>query len=198
MYMDLLQEKAQVRKQMREVRKAISPAVRKRYEDDIAERLYSLPAVRNAKVIGVYSAMGSEASVKDLVKALRLDPPGPTIAYPAIHEGGFMTFFAIEPGMSAVFVDNPAQLVTMESLPKDGIVRANTIDLMLVPGVAFDESCKRLGQGGGYYDRYIPQLKDDCLVVGVAFDEQIIDSIPSGPHDRKVDYVVTPTRIIKR
>lgn len=183
---------------MREARKAIAPEARKAHEDAIAERLYSLPAVKNARVVGVYSAMGSEASVNDLVRALRLDPPGPTIAYPVVHEGGFMTFFAIEPGMSAVFIDNPVQPVAVETLPKEGIVRAASIDILLVPGVAFDESCRRLGQGGGFYDRYLPQLKDDCIVVGVAFDEQICDCIPTGPHDRKVDYVVTPTRIIGR
>ena len=196
--MDLMQDKAQLRKQLREIRKAISPETRKRYEDDIAERLYSLPAVKNARVIGVYSAMGSEASVNDLVKALRLDPPGPTIAYPVVHGGGLMTFFAIELGMSAVFVDNPAQVVTLDSLPKEGIVPASSIDLLLVPGLGFDESCRRLGQGGGYYDRFLPLLKDDCIVVGVAFDEQIVETVPTGPHDRKVDYVVTPTRIIRK
>ncbi len=196
--MDLSQEKAVLRSRMREARKAIAPEARKAHEDAIAEKLYSLPAVKNARVVGVYSAMGSEVSVNDLVRALRLDPPGPTIAYPVVHEGGFMTFFAIEPGMSAVFIDNPVQPVAVEALPKEGIVRAASIDILLVPGVAFDESCRRLGQGGGFYDRYLPQLKDDCIVVGVAFDEQICDCIPTGPHDRKVDYVVTPTRIIGR
>lgn len=196
--MDLMQDKAQLRMKLREIRQAITPEKRKRYEDDIAERLYSLPAVKNANVIGVYSALGSEASVVDLVKALRLNPPGPTIAYPVIHGDGLMTFFAIEPGMSAVFVDNPAQVVPLESLPKDGIVRASSIDLLLVPGVGFDEKCRRLGQGGGYYDRFLPSVKDDCIVVGVAFDEQICEAIPTGPHDRKVDYVVTPTRIIRK
>ncbi len=196
--MELLQEKEKLRASVLAARKAITPQSRKLHEDDIAERLYRLPAVKNAHVIGVYSAMGSEASVADLVKALRLNPPGPTIAYPAIHEGGFMTFFAIEPGMRAVFVDNPAQPVLLESLPKDGIVRASSIDLLLVPGVAFDENCRRLGQGGGFYDRYIPQLSQNCITVGVAFDEQICETIPTGPHDKKVDYVVTPTRIIGR
>ncbi len=196
--MDLTQEKAELRARVIAARKAIGPQERKLYEDDIAERLYHLPAVQNAHVIGVYSAMGSEASVNDLVKALRLNPPGPTIAYPVLHEGGFMSYFAVEPGMSAVFVDNPAQIVVPTSLPKEGIVRASTIDMLLVPGVAFDENCRRLGMGGGCFDRYIPQLSQNCIKVGVAFDEQIVDSIPTGPHDRKVDYVVTPSRIIGR
>ena len=196
--MDLTQEKAELRARVIAARKAIGPHERKLYEDDIAERLYRLPAVKSAHVIGVYSAMGSEASVNDLVKALRLNPPGPTIAYPAMHENGFMSFFAIEPGMSAVFVDNPAQVISAASLPKGGIVKPASIDMLLVPGVAFDENCRRLGMGGGCFDRYIPQLSQNCIKIGVAFDQQIVDAIPTGPHDRKVDYVVTPSRIIGR
>ena len=67
------------------------------------------------------------------------------------------------------------------------------IDLILLPGVAFDLKGNRLGRGGGYYDRYLSQIDKDTILVGVGYDFQMIEEVPSGKHDKKMDYVVTPT-----
>lgn len=66
-------------------------------------------------------------------------------------------------------------------------------DLVIVPGVAFTERGDRLGRGGGWYDRLLPQLRDDCATVGVAFDIQVLPELPVEPHDRQVRVVVTET-----
>ncbi|MGN0072578.1 MAG: 5-formyltetrahydrofolate cyclo-ligase [Coriobacteriales bacterium] len=196
--MGLVEDKHALRVQMRSIRDGISLLQRKDYEDALAERLYNLPAVRNSRVMGVYQAYGSEASLDDLVKALRLLDPSPVIAYPAMLPGDIITFAAVERGEKPAYVDNPASIQSFESIAKDRDVRPEDIDLLFVPGIAFDEECHRLGQGGGCYDRFIPHLKGDCLVVGVAFDEQICQAVPFGVHDRRMDYVVTPSRIIQR
>ena len=65
------------------------------------------------------------------------------------------------------------------------------LDLVVVPGVAFTRDGKRLGQGGGYYDRFLPRVRPDCVVVGVCFAEQIVDALPAEPHDRQMSRVVT-------
>ncbi len=65
----------------------------------------------------------------------------------------------------------------------------SSIDLAVVPGVAYDSAANRLGRGGGYYDRLIPQLR--CLTVAPAFSFQILDEVPMEPWDRQVDMVVT-------
>ena len=83
--MGLVEDKHALRSSMRGVRDAIGPLQRKGYEDDLAERLYKLPAVRNSRVVGVYQAYGSEASLDDLVRALRLLDPSPIIAYPVMQ-----------------------------------------------------------------------------------------------------------------
>lgn len=196
--MGLLEDKLALRTMMRSKRDAINPLQRKAYEDDLSERLYNLPAVRNARIIGVYQAYGSEVSLDDLVKALRLLNPSPAIAYPVVHPGDILTFASVERGEVPEFISDPAASLPIDAVPVERSVRAEDIDLLLVPGIAFDESCRRLGQGSGCYDRFIPHLKPDCLVVGVAFDEQICEAVPFGVHDRRMDYVVTPTRIIQR
>jgi len=65
------------------------------------------------------------------------------------------------------------------------------VDVAIVPGLAFTVDGRRLGQGGGFYDRFLPLLRDECLTIGVCFAEQIVADLPIEPHDRRVDLVVT-------
>ena len=62
---------------------------------------------------------------------------------------------------------------------------------MIVPGLAFTRRGDRLGQGGGWYDRVLAGVRDDCVTIGVAFAPQLVDELPVEPHDRPVDLVVT-------
>ena len=70
------------------------------------------------------------------------------------------------------------------------------IDFAIVPGVAFDRNCMRMGRGKGFYDRLIPHLK--CPLAGVCFPSQLFDRIPVDPWDRQLDMVVTENGIIKK
>jgi 5-formyltetrahydrofolate cyclo-ligase len=76
------------------------------------------------------------------------------------------------------------------------LVDAAAIDWVLVPGVAFDRDGRRVGYGGGYYDRFLPRLRRDVLRIAGAFDLQLVDRVPSGTHDVTVDAIVTETRSI--
>jgi 5-formyltetrahydrofolate cyclo-ligase len=68
----------------------------------------------------------------------------------------------------------------------------NLLDLVLVPGVAFDLGGRRLGRGAGYYDRMLAHVRGTAC--GIAFDEQISGELPVEPHDIFVDCILTPTR----
>ena len=83
--------------------------------------------------------------------------------------------------------------------PKEDAPRVllDSVDAVLVPGVAFDETGARLGYGGGYYDRLLPQLRPDCKTIGISYDEQLLTSIPGEAHDVAVSIVVTPTRVLR-
>ena len=72
--------------------------------------------------------------------------------------------------------------------------RRDAIDWVLVPGVAFDRDGRRLGYGGGYYDRLLPLLSPRAARVAGAFDLQIVDRVPAAPHDVAVDAIVTEIR----
>ncbi len=72
---------------------------------------------------------------------------------------------------------------------------AEGLDLILVPGVAFDLKGGRIGRGGGYYDRLLASVTG--LKCGVAFDQQIIEDVPMEGHDLRMNYVLTPTRLFR-
>jgi 5-formyltetrahydrofolate cyclo-ligase len=71
-----------------------------------------------------------------------------------------------------------------------GDVDPATLDVVVVPGLAFTADGHRLGQGGGHFDRFLPRLRPDCLTIGVGYAEQLVDSLPSERHDVLVSHVV--------
>jgi 5-formyltetrahydrofolate cyclo-ligase len=64
-------------------------------------------------------------------------------------------------------------------------------DAVVVPGLAFTVGGDRLGQGGGWYDRFLAAIRTDCTTIGVCFAEQILDALPVEAHDVTMDHVVT-------
>ena len=91
---------------------------------------------------------------------------------------------------------DPARLVRhrfgmLEPAPDLPVIDPATLDLVLVPGVAFDRQGGRLGFGGGYYDRFLPTTP--ALRVGVTYDECLAGVLPCGEHDQRVDWIATPT-----
>lgn len=72
-----------------------------------------------------------------------------------------------------------------------------TFDVVIVPGVAFCADGRRLGQGRGWYDRFLPRLRPDAVTIGVCFAEYLLDDLPVEDHDRRVDHVVTDGGIVE-
>jgi 5-formyltetrahydrofolate cyclo-ligase len=75
-------------------------------------------------------------------------------------------------------------------------VAAEEIDLVLVPGVAFDLEGNRVGYGAGYYDRFLPSLRKDALIVGIAFSCQLFDKFDREEHDVKMALLITEKGIL--
>lgn len=71
------------------------------------------------------------------------------------------------------------------------------IDAVLVPGLAFDQQGRRLGRGGGHYDRLLARLPGDCVTIGLAYDWQVVDSVPAEAWDQPVDWLATPTALTR-
>ncbi len=82
------------------------------------------------------------------------------------------------------------------ALRADRAVSPDTIDTVIMPGVAFDRRGNRIGYGKGYFDRLLERLRGDCRIVGLAFDCQIFSNIPTEAHDLPVNHLVTETQLI--
>ncbi len=76
-------------------------------------------------------------------------------------------------------------------------IEASWPDIVVVPGLAFTTAGDRLGQGGGWYDRFLPQVRADCTTIGVCFAEQILDTLPVEDHDVTMDHVVTERGVVR-
>jgi 5-formyltetrahydrofolate cyclo-ligase len=99
-------------------------------------------------------------------------------------------------GYEAVEARNPDELLpgkfgVLEPPTEAPGVSAHEVDLVLVPGMAFDKECYRLGRGRGFYDRWLLALSG--LKLGLGFDHQLIDRVPRETHDVKLDGVITPS-----
>jgi len=84
--------------------------------------------------------------------------------------------------------------------PTDSVIARRVInfallEIIIVPGLAFDEQGRRMGYGQGYYDRFLRSFSPSCPVVGLAFEFQVFPEIPIEPHDAHVDYLVTEQKI---
>ena len=119
-------------------------------------------------------------------------------ALPAMADAGVVMVFDSVPGepITQPFIDwcgvNGKQVVLPEDDPSPDPAM---IDVMVVPGIAFTARGDRLGQGGGWYDRFLSQVRSECVTIGVCFEPQIVDDLPTEPHDVALDIVVTDEQV---
>lgn len=125
------------------------------------------------------------------VELLWMHGTGKTLAYPRVEEGRLDLYrvdsvYELLPG--AFGVREPA-VHAMHAVPPD------SLDLILVPGVAFSADGARLGRGGGYYDRLLASLPAHTCKMGVCFDSQVLPEFPVEPHDQHVDFIATESGV---
>lgn len=114
--------------------------------------------------------------------------------YPRVCGAEIQFFHVRTPEDFAAATWNPE--LREPSHAEDRVVRLTEIDVILVPGLAFTRDGQRLGRGGGFYDRLLSQLPARALKLGVCFDLQIVERLPSEPHDQRVNAVVTENEFI--
>lgn len=184
----LAEKKAALRTRMRAVRRAIPPDERGRLGGLAAEWLASLGEVAAARIVLVFSSFGSEIPTGSLIE--RLAPSGRTVLLPFLVEGR-MDAARIEAGEPlAATAYGPAE--PPHRVPVDPA----SVDLAVVPGLAFDRQGHRLGYGGGHYDRYLGRLRPGVPRIGICFHEQLVEAVPHGTGDERVDVIVTDREIV--
>lgn len=157
----------------------------------IGQQLLALPEFARAQTVLTYAALPAE--IDPSIATAELRDRGVRIAYTRIEAPGILGMHLVESEIELI----PGPLSIRQPSQSSPRVAHDEIDLVIVPGLAFDETGARLGYGGGYFDRLLPLLRPDCARIGIAFDEQLLPSIPAEEHDQHVDVVVTPSRVVR-
>lgn len=173
-------------------RDALPRSVRTAASDAIAGRILERADFRAARVVLLTLPFGSEWDTAAVMRAALA--AGRTVVVPRVDkESRMLELHAIadpERDVVAGYRDIPEPLPACPRVPRD------TIDFVLVPGVAFDRRGRRMGYGGGYYDRLLPLLSPRAVRVAGAFEVQLVERVPAAPHDIAVGAVVTESRVL--
>ena len=184
--------KRALRATMIAARDALDPALRASASRSISERMQDLPAFAAARVVLVTFPFGSEWDTRPLAQTVLSS--GKTLAVPRVHNVTRMlelhAINDIAHQITAGFRGIPEPL---SKLPR---IEATKVDWVLVPGVAFSADGRRLGYGGGFYDRLMATLAPATACIAGAFDAQIAAHIPAAAHDLYVDRIITESRTL--
>lgn len=183
--------KSEIRKRLLGLRNSLSSEKITAGSGEIVTRLMRIEEIRKASMLMVYVSFGSEVMTDDLIRwgwgeGKRVVVP---FCRPESRE------------MTACRIDGFDELETGHygiRAPKAGRrrpVSGGEIDVVIVPAVAFDRRGYRVGYGGGYYDRFLPECPN-AVKIGAAFACQIIEEIPVGPYDVKMGCIVTEEEIL--
>ena len=172
-----------LRRRLRALRRALAAQETQVLSRALCARVRALPAYQKAQTVMLYYAMRGEIDPMALTREGQK-----RFCLPRAEAGG---------GMSVRLYENG------DGLEKDALgipapradapeIAADEIDLVLVPGVAFSRTMARVGQGGGYYDRFL--ARTDALRAGLLYDFQLLERVPQHEGDARMDILITPTK----
>ena len=174
-------------------RDQIPRAVRSVKNSLIKEKVFSLMEFRSSHSVLLYASFRSEVETSGMIK--ESIGSGKKLLLPKVYsEEKALRLYEVKDvsELSPGFMGIPEPSFTDERM-----VNPEDVDLVVIPGVAYDYSGNRLGYGAGYYDRLLSQTEKKIIIVAPAFEEQLVDLIPAEKHDVKVDIIVTDKRILR-
>lgn len=186
-----MQKKRAIRQQIENQRKQLTKDQVNSLSHAIIENLKSLYEFQNSRTIHCYVAWRHEVNTHDLI--VEMLSQGRWVVVPVVDlqnhtliHSEIKSFDELKPGAFGI-LEPPKELLRPVDIAE--------IELILVPGVAFDLHGNRIGYGGGYYDAFLRQSR--AIKIGLAYEFQIVDELPTTDGDEKVDLVVTEKTIYR-
>lgn len=185
------QRKSDIRQRMRAKLDALDEAFRGEASAAACAHLTNLDAFRQASVVMLFMPLATEVDLTPA--AISCFQAGKTVCVPRVD----WKRRDMVPVEVSSFDDHVMDLDERGiRTPRHGSpLPPELIDLVIVPGLAFDPQGNRLGRGGGFYDRFLSRLRRSAVTIGLAYDVQIIDEVPADDRDISVHFVVTDRRV---
>jgi 5-formyltetrahydrofolate cyclo-ligase len=184
--------KAMMRKRARALRGSMPAKALAERSARICERLLELPAFRGRPSVALFWPIEgrNEVDLRSLDERLR--ERGAALHYPSIDPDDRSMCFRHVPDVGLL-----EERGMRFSEPPPSAPAAETLDVVVVPGLMFDARGFRIGYGGGFYDRALPQHCPPALALGVAYDFQLAADVPNTDNDVPVDRIVTDARMLR-
>ncbi len=181
-----MDEKGVVRKEVLARLNSQGPGERKEKSTIIKNKVFSLPEFRKAKNIVCYISLDTEVSTGEIIKdSLKMSK---RVFAPRV-EGDSLRIVELK-NMDEDLERGPIGVLQPKNEASSSF-RARDMEIVIVPGIAFERNGARLGRGKGYFDRFLSKLPNTVKTIALGFDFQIKKSIPVSPHDIPVDLVIT-------
>lgn len=179
--------KTELRTTIRGLLRAMTPHERKAESAAICDRAMAWGPLAEASCVMAYAPMATEVDVRPLIE--RLLERGTTVCLPRVDWQN--------QGLTPVPIRDldrdlgPAERGVTQPRADLAPISNDTVQIIVTPGLAFDEAGGRLGQGGGFYDRWLADRADHVRTIGVAYACQMVAQLPMAAHDRRLDAVAT-------
>lgn len=187
MNLEIAERKRALRRQIRDVQDRVSADERARASAELCRQIQLQPIWQESRHVLLFSPLPDEPDIRPLLEAARR--AGQRVALPRFDAG--------RSDYEARWIESANALVRghfgiLEPGAGAPVAELNRLDFILVPGVSFDCSGRRLGRGKGYFDRLLAQVRGHKC--GVAFEWQVVAEVPVEPHDIGVNSLLTPSR----
>jgi len=188
-----VQVKKDIRNKILKIRDQIPLDIRAQKDLHIRGTLFSLPEFLSAKIVLFYASFRSEVETLSLIReSLAM---GKKVLLPKVDRANHaLTLYEIKDLKELA----PGYMGIPEpDLADERLVGIGDIDIAVIPGAGFDLSGNRLGYGAGYYDGLLSRGSRRIPIIALAYEEQLVDSIPAEKHDVRVTIIVTDKRVIR-
>jgi 5-formyltetrahydrofolate cyclo-ligase len=183
----LRSRKTALRRQMLARRALLSDSERRAAGRSLRDAVLSLPQAQMAGTVAAYISVGTEPDTRGLVYALW--KRGTYILLPLLLADGDLDWASYEGPDS--LAPGPRGLLQPTQPPR-GVTAVSSADLVIVPALAVDRAGRRLGRGGGSYDRALARVGSSVPTVALLYDDELVDEVPAGRHDQPVSMAARP------
>jgi 5-formyltetrahydrofolate cyclo-ligase len=185
-------KKVTLREELTARRKTMTPELIDERGLKVQSRFLASPYYQKARTVALYAPIRGEVPTRDILIAALQDEK--IVCYPLSHvHGRILAFRAIKSENEL----EPGRLGVREPTNSSELIAVDQIDLFVVPGLGFSPDGKRLGRGGGYYDATLKAASARSRRVGLSFNDQLVQTLPTTADDVDMDLVVTETQTLR-